>query len=197
MQDLLSPTPVVSAIWLLCIFTAAALPRSGQGLHYGALLAGFAVAGAFAFGLAPASGGIGLLAGAVALWQLLSPSSGRWPDALAGVLGGLGVFLHALLGAPVAAAAVPALLLTLLARHLVQADPRFAPADMRTQALLGASLVSPVLAAWPALIEGWHSARALNQPLQEAQDPSMPGWVWPVVGLAMVAGIVRGLMVRR
>lgn len=75
-------------------------------------------------------------------------------------------------------------------------DAHFAPPTLRRQALLAAALVSPLLAAWPGIREGWQSALALNQNLQESPGATLPAWLWPLAALALAIGIVHG-MVRR
>jgi hypothetical protein len=78
----------------------------------------------------------------------------------------------------------------------VQSDAQFAPPAMRRQALLAGALVSPLLAAWPGIREGWQSALALNQNLQQGPAATMPAWVWPLAALALLIGIVHGVVRR-
>lgn len=187
---------MIGAMWLLCMCLAVALPVSRRLAGCWALLAGYIAVLAVAAWVPPSIGGIGLLAGAAAVWQLLRSSTDLLPNATAGVLAGCAASLHVTLGAPLPVAAAIALLLAGLAVWRVQTDPQFAPAAMRRQALLAAALVAPLLAAWPGVREGWQSALALNQSLQDGPATSMPAWVWPLTGLALAIGIVHG-MVRR
>jgi hypothetical protein len=187
---------MISAMWLLCMCVTVALPMPRRVAGYVALAGGCIVVLALAQWLPPSPGGIGLLAGMAAIWQLLRPSTGLLSNALAGCLTGCAAWLHVDLGAPLPAAAAPALALALLAAWRAQADPQFAPGAMRRQALLAAALVAPAFAAWPGVREGWQSAQALNQNLQDGPATAMPAWVWPLAGLALAIGIVHG-MVRR
>ena len=187
---------MISAMWLLCMCLAVALPVSRRLAGCWALLAAYIAVLAVATRVPPSIGGIGLLAGAAAVWQLLRSASGLLPNVMAGVLAGCAAALHVTLGAPLLAAAALTLLPAGLALWRLQADPQFAPAAMRRQALLAAALVSPLLAAWPGIREGWQSALALNQNLQDVPGAAMPTWVWPLAGLALAIGIVHG-MVRR
>ena len=145
---------MISAMWLLCMCLAVALPDAQRLVGFGALLAGGALALAAATWMQPAPGGIGLLAGSIAVWQLLRPSTGLLPNALAGVLAGCGAFLHIALGMPMGAAAALALGLAAVATWRVQATAQFAPRPLRRDALLAAALVAPLLAAWPGIREG-------------------------------------------
>lgn len=102
---------MISAMWLLCMSLAVALPGSARGAGHAALLAGWLAMLALALWFAPSVGGIGLVAGAAAVWQLLRPSTGVLPNAIAGVLAGCGAWLQTDLGAPLPVAAALALIL--------------------------------------------------------------------------------------
>ncbi len=188
---------MIGAMWLLCMSLAVALPASRRWQGYCALLAGCLAVFALAYWLPPSIGGIGLLAGAAAVWQLLRPSMGLLPNAICGMLAGCGAFLHVALGAPPWAAAALALLVTGFSAWRTQADPQFAPSAMRSQALLAAAVVSPLFAAWPGVKAGWQAALSLNQNLQEGSAAATPAWVWQLVVAALATGIVHGLVVRR
>lgn len=189
------PSAIPNLLWLLCLAAAVTLPRRDRPAGPWVLLAGFGCgAGALAVLLVPAAG-LGLLAGVIALWQLLRPSTGALPNLLAGVLAGCGATLHAGLGAPLPVAVVLAALPLGIAWGC-QRDAAFAPADLRRPTLLFVGLTAPLVAAVPGLQAGWHSALALNQDLAPGTT-AMPGWVWPLVLAAPAIGILRGLMVRR
>lgn len=187
----------VSLIWLLAMLAgAAALQdcRRGPGTLLAAALA-FAATLAMAHYVNPQPNWIGVIVGLLASWRLIAgplPRAGAW---IAGTCAGLAAALQIaggvslLLAAGVTGAALCAAFLF--------ARPASGNGAMRGAALVAAALGAPVVGLAGDLLFGWRSATMLAQDTAPAAAPQPPVWAIAIVVLALAAGLLKGMWIKR
>ena len=152
-----------------------------------ALVAGFVVATLW---LRPQAVWIGGMVAVVAVAAVFRPGVRLLGVSTAVVAGALaGLWFHVLQGyglpswtaLPLAAAAPG------MALMLTHQSPRFAPQALREDALLTIGLLGLVVAAAPALSQGWRSAVAMN--LEPGGVGRPPMGLWMMLGLGAVVSL--------
>lgn len=186
--------------WLLCLFAAvllAARPLPASTRGWGLPVA-FAAGLLLASWVALAVPALALLAGAFVLSSLLRPPPPPVLQAMAGLGAGLAaasLFPWAGYGAGSLLAWACALALPWASARLA-GEPRFAPAVLRDEGGCAVVIAAPLIAALPAASEGWRSALVLAG-TQGVADRAMAGLWFVVPVLALVAGVLRQMWVRR
>lgn len=187
----------VSMIWLLAMLGAAShLRDSGRNWGNAAFaLAIFAGTMAVAGWLSPQPNWVSVLIGVAAVWRLIAGASPKAGLALAGASAGLAAAL-------VAAGGVSVWLSAglsggaLAAAFALRGAKR--PSGTRQEVLLVfIGLATPLIGLAGDLVFGWHSAAMLSREAVELKAAAPPIWAIAIVGAALLAGLVRGLWIRR
>lgn len=188
-----------SAVWLLCLCTAVALPlRATRGrTDAAALSAGFASIVLVGLWLPISAAGIALSLGGVTAWQLLKPSRSTLASFWSGAAASAGAATQNDLGAPWLLALPLAFAIAFGAWWQVQRKPDFSLPTLRTQALMGLTWLGLLIAAMPGVIDGWHSAQTLTRTVEASTDQTIPPWIWPCALTALLLGFLRGVWGRR
>lgn len=181
----------VSALWLFALLAAFAFYRD-TGLYWRGFAAG---GGGLALGVVTGTllnaqpNWVGALIGLIAFWRLIAGPSRR----AAPWLGGLGAGLVAALQANAGVLFWPAVAVTGVALFLAMMLSRGNAANHAHEALLGiVALAAPAVGLSADLIYGWQSAAVLNLDLAAGRAPPPPGWAIAIVGLAFMAGLLKG-----
>jgi hypothetical protein len=180
----------VSLIWLLAVIAAAIHARDCPRRLAGAFwaLGAFIVTLALAMMLSPQPNWIGVLVGVGAFWRLIAGPLPRAGPLLGGASAALAAAL-AIAGGVSLWLAGP-LTLAAFALALGLRGERSA-ARIRELEIV---LVVTALCA-PAL--GRHSATMLQRDAIAVVAPAPPAWTLAIVGFALVAGLLRGIWIRR
>lgn len=186
----------VSLLWLLAMLGAASHLRDSDRTmrSVAAVGAAFVVTMPLAYWLSPQPNWIAVLVGIAAVWRLISGPSPRIGTALAGVSAALGATLAMAGGVPAWQAAV--LTAVALAAAFVLRGARGTAGGRHELLLVVVALATPVVGLAGDLVFGWHSATMLSQGAELKFEP-LPGWTIGIVGTALLAGLVRGLWIRR
>ncbi|MGC4028792.1 MAG: hypothetical protein QM696_07975 [Steroidobacteraceae bacterium] len=180
------------ATLLLCLFGSLLIAARPSGRAVWAAVTAFAVGGALAILLRPASSLLAISAGILCAVSLLRALPREVPAVLSGLCAGLGVvglfslaeYGFAAVGVWLVGLAVPVATLRFKARQ-----PGFAPAALIDQGQCAVVIAAPVVAALPGAEEGWRSALALAG-AQPATSGTSPG-AWLLLPLAaLVAGML-------
>ena len=187
----------VSLIWLLAMLGAAAHLRDSDRTAVNALWVGaiFAVTMLLANWLSPQPNWIGVLIGIAAMWRLIAGPQPRAALAVAGASGGMAGALAMAGGIP----AVPAAgvtLAALLAAVLLR-EKRRASGFRQEALLIPVALAAPLIGLAGDLVFGWHSASMLSGEAGALDAASPPDWAIAIVGAALLAGLVRGIWIKR
>lgn len=185
----------VAAIWLLAMLAAAAhLPDSRRrSMSLGVAVTAFVAVLPAAIWLSPQPNWIGILIGLGTSWRLIAGPLPRAGSVLAGSSAALAAALQvsggisAWLAISVAAAA-------LLAAFAWAGRSR--DRTMRELMLVVAALGAPLAGLVGDLLFGWQSASMLNRGIAVA-SPAPPTWAVAIVGLALMAGLLRGYWIKR
>jgi len=185
----------VSLIWLLAMLAAAAFVHdSGRGaIGVLRMALAFPVTLAVALWLSPQPNWVGVLIGVMAIWRLIAGPFGRVGGLLGGVCAGLAAALQVAGGVPLWIAAA----LAAGALALVAWLPRgSANRDLPREMMVVIALAVPLAGLAGDLVYGWHSAAVLNR---GASAPSVPppAWAIAIAALALVAGAIRGIWIKR
>lgn len=152
----------------------------------------FAVVTPLALWLSPQPNWVAVLIAAGAFWRLIAGPLPRIGGILAGASAGLVAALQ-VAGGVTAWLAVPVTALGLACSYVWSGHVgRFGD-----RALLAVALATPPIGLANDILFGWQSATMLGRDGVEAAAPSPPAWAIGIVGLALAAGIFRGLWVRR
>lgn len=192
----------VSLIWLLAVLAAAAqvqdVPR--RALMAAGIVLAFAATLGAAMTLSPQPNWIGVLAGIGAFWRLIA---GPMPRGGMGLAGGSAALAAALqIGGGISPlVAVPlaggALMLAFLLRRPASANGR----RELERVLIIAALALPIIGLAGDLMFGWHAATMLNRNVAAITTataaPVPPAWTIAIVGFAIVAGLIRGMWIKR
>ena len=109
------------------------------------------------------------------------------PSAVAGLLGGAWLSILWTQGIPVPAATAAAIALPAASAWLSARQPSFAPPLLREEAAMFVLVLAAIVAAAPAILDGWRSAIALN--IQTAAPHiAMPSWTGVLAGSAIGLG---------
>lgn len=187
----------VSLIWLLAMLVAAvALQDSGRSLR-SALMAilAFAAALAGALQLNPQPNWIGVLVSLAASWRLIAGPLPRVGALIAGACAGLAAALQ--IGGGIAIWPAAAVTGGALAIAFLLARPGQGNGQLRGHALILAALGAPLAGLLGDLLYGWQSATVLSQEAAQSAAPAPPAWAIAIVGLALAAGLLRGMWIRR
>ncbi|HTN14288.1 MAG TPA: hypothetical protein VL017_10555 [Devosia sp.] len=187
----------VSLIWLLAMLAGAAALQDCRRSRGTLIAAALAFAGALtaAHFVNPQPNWVGVIVGLLASWRLIAgplPRAAAW---IAGACAGLAAALQIaggvslLLAAGVTGAALGAALL--LTR------PGSRSGTMRGAALVAAALGAPVAGLASDLLFGWRSATMLAQDTASATAPHPPMWAIAIVVLALAAGLLKGMWIKR
>lgn len=194
----MNATMSVSLIWLFAMLASAAHSAPVRRARH-ALVAGLA-AYFTAFGLAlqfaPQPNWIGVVIGVIAIWRLIAGPMPRGGNGLAGATAGLGAALAAAGGLPwQLAAGLGGLMLVcavVMQRFLTRVE-----AIPREQVLVMTAIGAPLTGLASDLAYGWHSAVTLNHATVEKTANALPEWVLIIIGLALLAGLIRGAWVQK
>lgn len=186
----------VSALWLLGMLAAAAHAQdAGRTLANGGRMAvAFIVIVPLALWLTPQPNWIAVLLALGAFWRLIAGPMGR----VGGVLSGASAALVAAL--QIAGGVTYWLALPVTALGLALAftwsgdDSRFRRWEW---VLVAVAIVIPPVGLANDIIFGWQSATVLNQQAVETGAVTPPAWAIAIVGAALLAGLVRGIWIRR
>lgn len=188
----------VSLIWLLAMLAAAIHARDcargplGAAWAAGAFLATVAIA----MLLSPQPNWIGVLVGIGSFWRLIAGPLPRAGLILSGVSAGLAAALVIAGGiSPWLAAPLTGAVFALA--FALRDAPDAARARELEIALVAVALAAPALGLAGDLVFGWHSATMLNRDATAAIAPAPPPWTLAIVGFALLAGIFRGIWIRR
>lgn len=196
----MSANLIASAVWLLCLCSASALPLrvTRWRADAAALCMGFALMLCVTALWHPISATvIALPLSGVTAWQLLKPSRSTVTSFCSGVAAAAGAAIQHNLGAPWLLALPLAFAIALGAWWLVQHRSEFCAPNLRTQALMGLTWLGLLIAAMPGVIDGWHSAQALTRTVEASTDQTIPPWIWPCALTALLLGFLRGVWGRR
>lgn len=186
-------TAVISPLWFLAMLAAVALSgavRWRPGDMLAVLFAGAAVTGG-ALWLRAQPGGLGIVIGVIAVWRLVGGPSALADRLMCGACAGLAAALHAGHGVHPALAAGLSLAVLVAGRALVRPGP-----TLRGAGLALAGFVAPAAGLLPDVVAGWRNAETFNRAVGGPVRP-IPTWALVWLGLALAAGLVRGLWVRR
>jgi hypothetical protein len=187
----------VSVIWLLAMLAAAAhVQDARRSFASGAAVAlSFLVVAPLAVWLSPQPNWVGVLLGVGASWRLIAGPLPRAGSLLAGASAALAAALQVAggispwLAFPVAAAA--------LAAAFAWRAGSAANDNLREIVLVIGALGFPIAGLAGDLAFGWVSASVLNVGVVQPVAPEPPLWALAVVGLAVVAGVIRGIWIKR
>lgn len=188
----------VSLIWLLAMVAAAIHLRDGQaGLRdaIGALLA-FALVTAVATLLSPQPNWVGVLVGLGAFWRLIAGPLPKVGPLLSGASAGLAAALPIGGGLP-AWLAIALTGAALLAAMILRRNTGQNAGRELEIILVAVALGAPLLGLGGDLVFGWTSAVMLKRDAVVSIAPAPPGWTLVIVGLALVAGALRGIWKKR
>lgn len=189
---------LVSAVWLSCMLAAVVLAMRPAVRATDLLF--LAVPFVLVWGLGRVitvqAGWAGVTAAVLVGWRLLQGGSANVDRLTAGLLAGLATALHAAHGvsAPLAAA----FSLPLLAGAALLG--RNAPGTRRPAfdgLLVLVAWTAPVIGLAPEVAAGWKAAGAMNLPLAGAASKAIPAWSLAFIALALLAGALRAVWIRK
>lgn len=186
----------VSLLWLLAMLAAAVHVQDAGRTVGNALRAGlaFIVVLPFASWFSPQPNWVGVLIALGAFWRLIAGPLPRVGGLLAGASVGLAAALQIEGGiAPWLAASVTAL--GLACGFLWGGKP--VVGGPREGVLVAVAIATPPVGLLNDLLFGWHSATMLSRDGIEVAAPAPPAWAIGITGLALAAGLLRGLWVKR
>ena len=137
------------------------------------------------------------LAGCLAALNLIRPKYALPAAVFGGALAGLSASLLEICGAPAWASVAMAALPPLVSMLLTVRFPRFAPADLQEEALLGLLTFSLISAVAPLLAAGWQSALALNVTARSSVPFVIPAWTLTVMTGSVFLGGAYAIWRRR
>lgn len=185
---------VTSAVWLFALLAAVSLCRASvrRPVEIATIAGAAAVGLVVAFFLKARPDWVGVVVSAIAFSRLVGRPSALGDNLLSGACLGLAAALYQAQGlAPAVAIGLVA------ATFAVALWLGLAVKAWRGWGLALAALAAPVAGLLPALAFGWRSAEVLNRTAAESAVRPIPWWALVWVGLALAAGFVRGLWVRR
>lgn len=187
----------VSALWLLGMLAAAAHAQdAGRERANGWRMAiAFVVVVPLAMWLAPQPNWVAVLLALGAFWRLIAGPMGRVGGLLAGASAALVASLQ-IAGGIAYWLALPVTVFGLaLAFVWSGGDTRFRRWEW---ILVAVAILLPPVGLVNDIIYGWQSAAVLNQQAVESTEAvTTPGWAIAIVGAALLAGLVRGIWIRR
>jgi hypothetical protein len=197
----------VSSLWLLGMLAAAAHAQDAGRTGGNALriALAFAAVPPLALWLAPQPNWVGVLVATGAFWRLINgpmPRVGGW---LAGASAGLVAALQ------IAGGIGLELALAVTALALVCAFPWWGAAQPRRWEwlLVGVAVLVPPIGLASDIVYGWQSAAVLSReqassgtgaglgPGLGAEAIVPPAWALAIMGAALLAGLARGIWIRR
>jgi hypothetical protein len=184
-------TPIFHALWLLCALSTAVFATAAARTLRG--LSVFPIAfGASVFfhraGHLPDAIWIGAMVAFLSVFQLVRPGTGVLAAAASGVVAGVWASLLEVDGLAVAPAVAIAAALPAAAAYLAAWRPRFAPLELREEALLAMLVFGLVLATVPTVLDGWRSAVALNMQVTNARQQLVPVWALGATSASIALG---------
>ncbi|OJW61582.1 MAG: hypothetical protein BGO57_06555 [Sphingomonadales bacterium 63-6] len=191
----------ISVIWLLAMLAAAAMLRDVRRTFFDAIKIGLGFAATLNLALIfnPQPNWIGVLVGLLASWRLIAGPMPR----MGGVIGGACAALVAALqigggipGMTAAAVAGGALAIAFLLVRSGSAHSRTS-IGIGSIALLLAALGAPLAGLLGDLLYGWQSATMLAQDAAQPPAPPPPAWALAITGLALAAGLFKGMWIKR
>lgn len=188
----------VSLIWLLAVIAAAIHARDCPRRLAGAFwaLGAFIVTLALAMMLSPQPNWIGVLVGVGAFWRLIAGPLPRAGPLLGGASAALAAAL-AIAGGVSLWLSGP-LTLAAFALALGLRGERSAARIRELEiVLVVTALGAPALGLASDLVFGWHSATMLKRDAIAVIASAPPAWTLAIVGFAIVAGLLRGIWIRR
>lgn len=186
----------VSALWLLGMLAAAAHAQdAGRTQANGWRMAiAFVAVVPLAMWLTPQPNWIAVLLAAGAFWRLIAGPMPRVGGLLAGTSAALVAALQ------IAGGVAYELVLPVTALGLALAFV-WSGGKLRFKrwewVLVVVAIVIPPAGLVNDLIYGWQSATVLNQEAVDTAAISPPAWTITIVGAALLAGLVRGVWIRR
>jgi hypothetical protein len=194
----MTPALSVSLIWLLAMLAAAA--HMAPARLAPAELARAVIAFALIFWvvpyLSPQPNWVGVLVGVAAFWRLIAGPMPRIGPVLAGSCAALAAALQVAGGIPYWLAAALGFA-ALLVAGLVLGRVPIRRIAFREHVLIVSALGAPTIGLAGDVAYGWHSAAVLNRAAAPLASVSPPIWAIIILVLAVVAGAVRGLWIRR
>jgi hypothetical protein len=185
----------VSLLWLLALLASAVHVRDGGRTRANALrvLVAFGLVVLVAGWFSPQPNWVAVLLALGAVWRLIVGPMARAGGVLAGASAGLAAALQVAGGVALwLAVAVRAVALGLAFLSAGKAARGGVPGKV----LVAVALAIPPVGLANDLLFGWHSATMLRDAGKIA-TPVPPAWALGIVGLALAAGLLRGIWIRR
>ncbi|MEO8098265.1 MAG: hypothetical protein ABI811_11240 [Acidobacteriota bacterium] len=178
----------LQALWLLCGIGAVVFSTGSAVLRrMGAVTLGFGLTAWVLRGNIPDPASVAGFAALVAGLRLYRPSWIILPSCCGGLLAAVLATLLTAQGTSAPLALTLAALIPILSIALATRNPSFAPESMLEEGMLLMLALGLGAAVGPAILDGWHSAGALNV-AAERTDRSMPAWVLSTAGGSAVMG---------
>lgn len=189
-------TFAVSALWLLGMLACVAFVQSvplTRAVIIGAV-AGFAVVLPLALFLSPQPNWVSVLLSSAIIWRLIAGPSARTAGLLAGLCAALVAALQIASGVSAALAAP----VSFVGLAVAFVWGKGGGGGLRWEwVLFACALAIPPLGLINEIIYGWQSAAALKQGATTQNAVATPDWAIALVGASLIAGLVRGLWIKR
>lgn len=194
----MSPALSVSLIWLLAMLSAAAhmAPARLAPAELARAVGAYALMFWAASFVSPQPNWVGVLIGIAAFWRLIAGPMSRTGPLIAGACAGLAAALQAAGGLPFWSSAGLGFF-ALLGAGLVLGRAPEGRITFREHVLVAAALATPAIGLAADVAYGWQSAAILNRAAQQTTALMPPLWAMTIIALAIAAGAIRGLWVRR
>ncbi|MEN7538482.1 hypothetical protein [Aurantiacibacter flavus] len=183
----------VSLIWMLALIAAAMHLRDGGRTLSSALWAalGFALILPCALWLSPQPNWIAVLVTMGAIWRLIADGGSRLGPLLAGASAGLAAALVATAGIQtwIAGSLSAAALIVAFTLQTGRGSAKWRD----EQLMIAVALILPVIGLSGDIVYGWQSAGMLGEGSASGASVDPPLWALAIVGLALAAGLVRGI----
>jgi hypothetical protein len=185
----------VSALWLLGMLAAAAHAQDAgrTGANGWRIAIAFVAVVPLAIWLTPQPNWIAVLLALGAFWRLIAGPMARVGGFLAGASAALVAALQ-IAGGVAFWLAVPVTALGLVLVFAWSCNNRFRRWEW---VLVAVAIVIPPVGLANDIIYGWQSATVLNQAAVKTGAVAPPAWAIAIVGAALLAGLMRGIWIRR
>ncbi|MEJ2411157.1 MAG: hypothetical protein P8Y48_18140 [Novosphingobium sp.] len=194
----MTPALSVSLIWLLAMLACAAhmAPARLAPSELARAVGAYGLTFAAASFLSPQPNWVGVLIGIAAFWRLISGPMVRIGPGIAGACAALAAALQWSGGLPYWTSAALGVAALLCAGLVLGRVPE-GRVSFREHVLVMAALAAPAIGLWADVAYGWQSATVLNRAAQPVAALTPPVWTIIILVLALAAGVIRGIWVRR
>ncbi len=194
----MNPALAVSLIWLLAMLAAAAhmAPARLAPAELARAVAAYVLTFWAAPLLSPQPNWVGVLIGVAAFWRLIAGPMPRTGPIVAGACAALAAALQVAGGIPYWPAAALGFVALLGAGLMLGRVPGKRIA-FREHVLIASALGAPAIGLAGDVAYGWQSATVLNRAAEPLATLAPPVWAIIILALAIIAGAVRGLWIRR